>query len=401
MDLVGFSLSVVSPIIPSAMLKVKIISSMNDVDPAGWDALVRDGSPFIEWDWLACLEESGCVSSEAGWMPQHLVVYDDGKLIAACPMYVKGHSMGEFVFDHSWADAAYRAGISYYPKLLISVPFTPATGTRFLTARNYHRTALIKLLGHTLKDICADHQLSSVHVNFCLEDEAQALEQIGYLRRIGIQYHWQNLGYNSFDAYLAQFRSKRRNQIKRELREMNEQGLEIRTLVGEEIPDELFPIMFRLYQATIDKLYWGRQYLRQKFFRLLASRFKHNLCFVIARHGGEIISGTFNVQKSGVFYGRYWGAIKELRYMHFNVCYYAAIEHCIKHGMVRFEPGAGGDFKRLRGFNPQPTLSMHYFADARLADGVARYLKSERQQIRRAIDWLQDESELKPSSKQQ
>jgi predicted N-acyltransferase len=307
--------------------------------------------------------------------------------------------MGEFVFDHSWADAAYRAGLSYYPKLLIGVPFTPAAGIRFLTAPNRDRPALIQTLGDTLKDLCAKSKLSSVHVNFCLEDEAKALAEVGYLQRFGMQYHWQNLGYNSFDDYLAQFRSKRRNQIKRELKEMSGQDLEIHALVGEEIPDELFPTMFRLYKATIDSLYWGHQYLRLKFFQLLASRFKRNLCFVIARQRGKIISGTFNVQKSGVFYGRYWGTFKELRHMHFNVCYYAAIEHCIKHKIVRFEPGAGGDFKRLRGFDPQPTLSMHYFVDTRLANGVARYLKSERQQIHRAIGWLQEESQLKPSAK--
>ncbi len=186
---------------------------MNEVEQADWDTLVGDGSPFMEWDWLACLEESGCVSAETGWMPQHVVVYDEGKLIAACPMYVKGNSMGEFVFDHAWADAAHRAGISYYPKLLIGVPFTPATGMRFLTDPNYDRTKLIQILGDTLKEVCAKNQLSSVHVNFCLEDEAGALEQVGYLRRMGVQYQWQNLDYKSFDVYLAQFRIKRRNHI--------------------------------------------------------------------------------------------------------------------------------------------------------------------------------------------
>lgn len=383
------------------MLQVKVIQSMNEVDQEGWDALVGHGSPFLEWDWLACMEEARCVTPKSGWQPQHITVYDHGRLIAACPLYIKGHSMGEFVFDHSWADAAHRAGIEYYPKLLVAPPFTPATGVRFLTAPDADRPMLIRVLGQTLQDVCKQNELSSVHVNFCLADETAVLAEIGYLKRMGLQYQWLNHGYRTFDDYLAHFRSKRRNQIKREIREMDEQGVEIDVLSGEQIPDALFPRMFALYKTQIDRLYWGRQYLQARFFDLLAHRFKRNLCFVVARHQGEIIAGTFNVQKSGVFYGRYWGAFKELRHLHFNVCYYAAVDHCIKQGLTRFEPGAGGDFKRLRGFDPQPTVSMHFLADPRLATAVARFLDREREQVDHTIDWLQQESELKrePESK--
>src|SRR2546425_743720 len=284
----------------ATMLEVKIIPSMTEVDRDEWDTLVGDGSPFLEWDWLACLEEARCVTSRSGWQPQHLTVYDGGRLIAACPLYLKGHSMGEFVFDHSWAEAAHRVGVEYYPKLLVAPPFTPATGVRLLTAPEGDRPALIRLLGQTLQEVCKQNDLSSLHVNFCLADEAEVLAEIGYLKRVGLQYQWLNHGYR-----------------------------------------------------------------------------------------------TFNVQKRGVFYGRYWGAFKELRHLHFNVCYYAAIDHCIKHGLMRFEPGAGGDFKRLRGFDPQPTVSMHFLADPRLAAAVAKFLDREREQVHRTIDWLQQESELK------
>jgi len=377
------------------MLQVKVIKTMNEVDRENWDALVGDGSPFLEWDWLAAMEEARCVTPKTGWQPQHLTVYDQSRLVAACPLYVKGHSMGEFVFDHAWADAAQRAGIEYYPKLLVAAPFTPATGVRFLTAPGAERPALIRLLGQTLQEVCTQNEISSVHVNFCLPDEAEVLEEIGFLRRVGIQYQWLNHEYRVFDDYLAHFRSKRRNQIKREIREMEEQGVAIEVLSGDRIPDALFPRMFALYKSHLDKLYWGRQYLQPRFFDLLAGRFRRNLCFVVARHQGEIIAGTFNVQKSGVFYGRYWGAFKEVRHLHFNVCYYAAVDHCIRNGFVRFEPGAGGDFKRLRGFDPQPTASMHFLADPRLAAAVARFLDRERAQMDRTIDWLQEESELK------
>jgi hypothetical protein len=324
-----------------------------------------------------------------------VLVYEDGRLVAAAPAYLKSHSMGEFVFDHAWAEAAERAGIRYYPKLLVGVPFTPATGVRIATAEGHDRRALIRVVGRTLSELCDAADLSSVHVNFCLEEEAAALGRVGYLRRVGLQYHWHNAGYESFDDYVARFRSKRRNQIRRELREAREQGVEIEALDGEDIPDELFGPMFRLYKSTIDKLYWGRQYLREEFFTLMARRFKRNLCFVVARHSGEIVGGTFNVQKGGVFYGRYWGCTRELRHLHFNVCYYAAIAHCIRRRLARFEPGAGGEFKRLRGFEPQETWSVHYLRDPRLADAVGAYLRSERRYVRDVIAHLGAASELK------
>jgi predicted N-acyltransferase len=383
------------PIMPTTMLQVKVLKSMKDVKRADWDMLVGDGSPFMEWDWLACMEEARCIVPKTGWQPQHLAVYEDGRLVAGCPLYLKSHSMGEFVFDHSWADAAHRAGIEYYPKMLVAAPFTPATGVRFLTAPESDRLTLIRLLGQALQSVCKQNDLSSVHVNFCLPDEAEILAEIGYLKRVGIQYQWLNHGYQTFDDYLAHFRTKRRNQIKREMREMDDQGVEIDVLSGEDIPTEMLPRMYALYKHHIDKLYWGRQYLEPKFFDLLGQCFKRNLCFVVARSDGEIIAGTFNVQKSGVFYGRYWGAFRDVRHLHFNVCYYAAINHCIQNQFVRFEPGAGGDFKRLRGFDPQPTVSMHFFTEPRLSTAVKRFLDNERAQIHRTIDYLQEESELK------
>jgi predicted N-acyltransferase len=279
--------------------------------------------------------------------------------------------------------------------MLVAAPFTPATGIRFLTDPGGDRATLIRLLGQALQSVCQQNDLSSVHVNFCLPDESEILAELGYLKRVGLQYQWLNHGYQTFDDYLAHFRAKRRNQIKREMREVDEQGVRIETLYGEGIPTEMFPQMFALYKSHIDKLYWGRQYLQPQFFNLLGQRFKRNLCFVVAHYRGKIIAGTFNVQKNGVFYGRYWGAFQELRHLHFNVCYYAAIDHCIKQGFVRFEPGAGGDFKRLRGFDPQPTVSMHFLAEPRLAAAVSRFLDNEREQVHRTIGYLQEESELK------
>jgi uncharacterized protein len=375
--------------------QARIVQDIGTLDRAQWDALVGAESPFLEWDWLASLEEAGCVSAERGWAPHHIVVESGGRLIAACPLYLKGHSEGEFVFDYEWAHAAHSAGIEYYPKLLVAVPFTPANGMRFLTAPGQPRAELLRAMGEVLKHIADQNALSSVHVNFCRADEVEALRELGFLERVGMQYHWENHGYGSFEDYLGAFRSKRRTKIRHERREMGEQGVTIRVLHGEAIPDALVPTLYRLYKEHIDKLYWGRLYLNPQFFELAAQRFRRNLCFVVAEREGRVIAGTFNVQKSGVFYGRYWGAFEEVPFLHFNVCYYAAIEHCITTGLRRMEPGAGGDFKHLRGFDPRPTRSMHYFTHPGLREAVARHLERERERMGAVIEHLNERSQLK------
>lgn len=376
-------------------MQLKVHQSLAEISPAAWDTLVADESPFLEHGWLASLEEAGCVRRETGWLPQHLTLWEGDRLVGACPLYVKGHSQGEFVFDHPWADAAERGGLRYYPKLLVAAPFTPATGARFLTGAGGDAAAVTHALGEALKDICARNNFSSVHVNFCLPHEVEALERIGFARRTGFQFQWVNQGWNSFDDYLAAFRSKRRVQIKRERRELETQGIEITAHSGEAIDDDLFEPMFRLYKSTIDKLYWGRQYLNFALFDLLRQRWKRRLCFFIARRKGEIVGGTFTVRKGNVLYGRYWGAFEELRYLHFNVCYYASIEHCLRHGIARFEPGAGGEFKYLRGFDAQPTESMHFLAHPALSKAVERFLEQERRVVAQELDWLGDHSQVK------
>lgn len=376
------------------MTTVRVLASIREAPRAAWDALVGDGSPFLEWDWLAALEEASTVTPDTGWLPQHLTLWDDDTLVGACPLYVKGHSMGEFVFDQSWASAAQRAGIAYYPKLLVAVPFTPVTGGRFLAAPGAHAT-VATALGAVLEDLCGQQGFSSAHVNFCQPEDAAALEARGWLRRTGYQYHWVNEGFRTFDDYLASLRSKRRNQARRERRELDEQAVTIRSLAGDEISDELVGVMFRCYRTTIAQLAWGQQYLNQRFFRLVAERFRHRLCFIVARQGDRVVAGTFNVQKGGVLYGRYWGALASLRYLHFNVCYYAAIEHCIANGLERFEPGAGGEFKHLRGFDARPTTSMHHLRDARFRAAVADYLARERAAVQTEIDWLDERTSLR------
>jgi predicted N-acyltransferase len=374
---------------------IEVLEGVAEAPRDEWNALVGDASPFLEWEWLASLEEAGCVSAERGWQPRPLVVREDGRLVAACPLYVKHHSEGEIVFDWGWADAAQRAGIDYYPKLLVGVPFTPVTGARFLSAPGFDRAEAIALLGGGLHQLCDDNDLSGAHVNFCLPEERDALAEHGWLLRVGLQYHWRNAGYQSFDDYLGHLRSKRRNQVKRERRGVTEQSVTTEVHHGDSIPDDVFDPMFQCYRTTVDAHYYGRRYLNREFFELLRERFRHRLCFIVARHGGEIVAGTTNVVKGDALYGRYWGDLRPFRFLHFDVCYYAAIEHCIEAGLARFEPGAGGDYKFLRGFDPQPTYSLHYLADPRLARAIERYLESERADAKHTLEVLHRHSQLK------
>jgi uncharacterized protein len=379
-------------------IEIAIVERMRDVARDDWNGLLAsDDSPFLDWDWLVAMEESKSAARKTGWAPYHLIarVKPNHRIVAACPLYLKTHSMGEFVFDHGWADAAERAGLEYFPKLVVGVPFTPHTGRRFLVAPELDRPTVVRALAGALTSLCTDNKLSSIHVNFCAEDEAAALTEAGFLERLGYQYHWLNAGFASFDDYLGALKSKRRYAVRHERAALLEQGVEIRALSDGEIPDAMFPAIFQIYLSTIQKLYWGRQYLTREFFDLVRDHFKRHLCFIGAWRGGELIAGTINLQKAGVFYGRYWGAFEELRYLHFNVCYYAAIEHCITRGIQRFEPGLGGEYKWLRGFNPALTRSMHFIAHGGLRQALASFLTRERREVEHWITQGRDRGQLK------
>jgi hypothetical protein len=380
-------------------LQLAIVEGIDKIPRAEWDALLApDDSPFVEWDWLYAMEHSGSAARSTGWAPYHLVVREAHRkrIVAAAPVYLKTHSMGEFVFDHGWADAAERAGIRYFPKILVGVPFTPHTGRRFLTAPGADRAGLINLLGLALTSICEDNKLSSVHVNFCQPDEAAALAPIGFMERLGYQYHWHNAGFTSFDDYLNRLKHKRRAAVRHERAEMEEKDINIRVMAGDEIPDRMFAEMYRIYCSTIEKLYWGRRYLTEEFFDLIRKSFKRNMVFIGAYAGRELIAGAVNLAKANVMYGRYWGCFREVRFLHFNVCYYAGIEYSILSGIQRYEPGAGGEYKWLRGFDPALTRSIHYVSNPDLKRAIAGFLKRERHEVERWIVAGKERSQLKP-----
>lgn len=381
-------------------LAVRIVRRIGEIPREVWDGLLQDGSPFMKWDWLDVLEQAQCVNDETGWAPHHIVVERDQAIVGLCPLYLKSHSMGEFVFDHEWAAYATRVGIDYYPKMLVGVPFTPVSGSRFLTATQEDRNSLVKLLGRALVEICDNNELSSVHINFCLEDELEALQQVGFIPKIGLQFHWQNQRYESFDDYLGAFKSDRRNKIRRERRELINQGIAIRALEHAELNPELLRTMFQLYKQHIDRLYYGRQYLNSEFFEELLRRPFPYLCPIVAEREGRIVAGTFNVRGLDALYGRYWGAFEEHRYLHFNVCYYSAIEHCIQAGLDRFEAGAGGSFKGLRGLEPTKTFSAHYVRDEGFRKALAQYLDGERSDTVTRQEMLLESSPLKRPASQ-
>eukprot|EP00741_Cyanophora_paradoxa_P007826 tig00001215_g7572.t1 len=376
--------------------EIGVVNAMGDVAAAEWDVMVGpQGSCFLEHSFLLSLEEAGCAEPRTGWSPNHLLVREKkgGRLVAACPMYAKMHSQGEFVFDQMWAQAAvYQLGVEYYPKLLVGVPFTPHAARRILTHPEVDRPAFLKLVAVALRHACESNGMSGVHVNFCEEDEIEPLEAAGFLHRQGIQYHWHNRSYETFDDYLGTYKSKKRIAVKRERRSVAEAGIEIDVLGGDDLTPADFDEMYRLYRTTVAKQ-WGRQYLSRRFFELLHERFRHNVRFLRARRDGEVIAGTVNFSKAGVLYGRYWGAYEEIKNLHFEACYYASIEHCIGAGVARMEPGAGGEsqnHKFVRGFEPRATHSLHYLTSAPLRSAVERFVKMEADEVDLTIEFLRE-----------
>jgi hypothetical protein len=369
------------------MYELRLHARVRDIPQEEWDALAKpDPSPFVEWTWLDCLEEAGCVGGDTGWLPVHLSLYKDARLVALAPAYAKTNSEGEFVFDWSWADASHRMGVPYYPKLILAVPFTPATGGRVLSASGIDRGEVVRVMAEATRKWMASAEIAGAHVLFPTRDESAQWRDAGFLERYGVQYHWRRQGATTWDEFLGRFASKRRNQIRREVQQPAKDEVSIVTLAPEELTPDVVQAMFALYASNVDKHYYGRRYLNPRFFELVAERFAHRLAWVVARRRGEIVAGAFNVQKGQRLYGRYWGGTVDLPFLHFNVCYYHGIRHCLDHGIDLFEPGAGGEHKKARGFDPTLTYSAHWIASAKLRGAVEAFLERERDAIRAYVD---------------
>lgn len=364
-----------------------------DAIPAeDWDALacpeVADGGrpcdPFTTHRFLAALDGSGSTGPGTGWQVQAMMVRENGKAIAACPLYVKSHSQGEYIFDHSWADAYERAGGRYYPKLQVAVPFTPATGRRFLTAAGREEEGRAAILAGAIQ-IAEANRLSSLHVTFCTEAEAEAGAKMGLLHRVTQQYHWENRGYAGFDDFLADLSSRKRKAIRKERQTARASGLTIQALTGDDILPEHWDAFWRFYQDTGSRK-WGRPYLTRAAFSAFHDLMRHDILLVLAFNGARPVAGALNFIGRDTLYGRYWGCVEDHPCLHFELCYYQAIDWAIANGLARVEAGAQGEHKLARGYLPRPIHSLHWLAEPSFSEAVARYLEAERRAVDEEIE---------------
>ncbi|WP_298018814.1 GNAT family N-acetyltransferase [uncultured Parasphingopyxis sp.] len=352
------------------------------IDASVWDECAGDANPFVSHAFLSILEESGSVGERTGWAPLPVTVGSDDHIAAVAPVYVKSHSQGEYVFDHSWADAWERAGGRYYPKVQLAAPFTPVPGPRLLTRDPGYAPALIA----AIEAVTANNRLSSAHATFIAPEEVAIFEDAGWLIREGSQFHWQNEGYGDFDDFLTDLASRKRKAIRKERRRAVE-GLRIEHITGSDLTEAHWDIFWDFYQDTGMRK-WGRPYLTRPFFSLLGERMAEKTLLILAYRGDTPVAGALNLIGADTLYGRYWGCLEDVPFLHFELCYYQAIDAAIERGLKTVEAGAQGEHKLARGYRPVPTWSAHYFPDAGFRDAVANYLQAERAAVERDIKFL-------------
>ena len=367
---------------------LQLLGSLSEIDKADWDALANPAGqpyhPFVAYDFLEALEASGSVAPEKGWAPRHAVLSDDDDIIAVAPMYMKGHSQGEYIFDHAWADAYERAGGNYYPKLLIAIPFTPAPGPRLLARDEAAREALVTALPSVVEKL----GISSLHMNFMKDTDKEATSA-PWLHRMGQQFHFENDDYASFDDFLQTLASRKRKNLRKERAAAQGNGLEIIWASGSDITEDMMEAFWLFYQDTGMRK-WGRPYLTRAFFSMLIERMADHVLMIMAKRGDTFIAGALNMIGGDTLYGRYWGALEHVPFLHFEICYYQAIDYAIEHRLKFVEAGAQGEHKIARGYAPKPTFSAHFLPDQNFSSAVERYLKSERQQVESDISYLAD-----------
>ncbi len=362
-------------------MDIQFIPRIDDCPAHQWDKVVGGDYPFLQHRFLAALEHSGSVGSNSGWQPHHALMTVDRELVGVMPLYIKGHSYGEYVFDWSWAEAYQRHGFPYYPKLLSAIPFTPATGPRLALGT--------RAPADSYQIVCSaiDAEIqrlgaSSWHVLFADDNTGGQLEQCGLLPRLGVQYHWHNSDYQDFEAFLARFSSRKRKSLRKERRRVREQGITLHRFRGAEITPELWHHFYLFYQLTYAKRSGHGGYLKQAFFDEIGSTMRDTILLVMARQGQQWIAGALNFVSGDTLYGRYWGCSKECDFLHFEACYYQGIEYCIEQGLQRFDPGAQGEHKIQRGFTPVATWSHHLVKDTGFRAAIADFLAAETPQVR-------------------
>ncbi len=357
------------------------------IGQAAWDALAGDENPFVSYGFLSALEDSGSVGPRTGWHPRYAVLSNAaGEMVAAAPAYAKTNSYGEYVFDHAWANALARAGADYYPKLQVAVPFSPVPGPRILGPAKAE-------MAMALAEMAVELNCSSVHVTFCTASEWTDLGAAGWLQRLGTQFHWENKNYKNFDDFLAALSSRKRKAIKRERRDA-QAGLVFKALSGADLTPAIWAAFYKFYLSTVDRK-WGGAYLTPEFFPLLGERLGKNVVLMIAERDGKPIAGALNLRSDNVLYGRNWGCVEDVPFLHFELCYYQAIDYAITHGFTRVEAGAQGDHKIQRGYLPKPTYSAHFIRHSGLRRAVAEFLAAERVDMEQTMAAMAEESPYK------
>lgn len=377
----------------SSEIILEAVPSVSQIAAADWDACANPQpacyNPFVSHAFFAAVEQSGSACARTGWGPRHLVAKVDGEIVGLAPCYLKSHSRGEYVFDHGWADAYERAGGRYYPKLQASVPFTPAAGPRLLVRGGGDSERIRLALAGGLRGLCEATQASSVHVTFMRENEWRFLAGQGFLQRTDQQFHWRNPGYANFEDFLGALASRHRKAIRRERRDALANGVTIHTLTGSDLTEATWDAFFEFYMETGSRK-WGRPYLTRAFYSRIGETMADRIALIMARRDGRWIAGAINFIGADTLFGRHWGAIEHHPFLHFEVCYYQAIDFAIRHGLKTVEAGAQGEHKIARGYLPQTTYSAHYIADPALRRAVADYLRHERGYVEEAGRELTD-----------
>lgn len=361
-------------------LTIRIARSIGDIDPSEWNRLASSSSPFLKHDFLLSLEESGCTTAATGWAPSHLMFYLNDQLAGVAPAYLKTHSMGEYVFDWAWADAYQRYGLDYYPKLLIAVPFTPCQGPRLLFLEALREWMTPERIHQALDSATDRLGAHSWHLLFPDQRDQELLATGDQLHRIGCQFHWFNHGYNTFDDFLARLTSRKRKSIRRERRQVADQGISFRHFSGKDMPDHILPAFYVFYQATYLKR-GQRPYLNREFFQQLQERQPEQLHIIMAVRGEQMIAGALFLQGGDTLYGRYWGCLEEFDHLHFETCYYQGIELAIRQALARFDAGAQGEHKLVRGFEPVITHSWHGIRHPGFREAIASFTQEEAEHV--------------------
>jgi uncharacterized protein len=368
-------------------MKIELASSLTNDDKDQWNKLNTCNHPFTSYDFLNALETSNSVCSKTGWTPKHIIVKnEDNTIVGASPNYLKMHSYGEYIFDHSWANAYENAGGQYYPKLLSAIPFTPATGPRILLSpKNKDNDIILRLIIDTYEQLVTKNNLSSAHINFITKELSDKLNERNWIKRKGLQFHWHNQEYKSFDDFLDKLKSTKRKIIKKERNKINEYDLTIERITGNALNSEIWNAFYKFYLSTIDKK-WGSAYLTKDFFYLINQNMKDNILLIVAKKNEEIIAGALNFIGQNTLYGRNWGSKLEIPFLHFELCYYQAIEYAIENNIQIVEAGAQGHHKIQRGYVATSTYSSHYIQNTSFEKAVRNFVKMEAKEVNKQIE---------------